>query len=146
MQIHVYYDLIRRLISQIPILLVKLFLIPTLNLTLPDYYLSKTFFCYDLFAVSPLSSLTSLPQLQALLIDMPLGQFIRRDVRAIHFRRFVQFRFTTKEVGKFDIARMHRQTDERTDRQTDFFVKMFWVQHLVFDLKKWVFFFYLKKR
>lgn len=85
-------DLLRpdsKLIPKIPIVLVKLFPIPTL--AFPYVYLFTILLSTSFSAVLPLSFSASPPQLQAALTYKTFGQFVLRGVRLFHFYGCVQF-------------------------------------------------------
>lgn len=82
------YVLLPNLIPQIPILLVKLCLIPTIASTfLTITFLIPFFSCSGFFNVLPSRFSARLPQLSYI----PLEQFILRGVRSFHIYWCVQF-------------------------------------------------------
>lgn len=81
-----------KLIPKIPIVLVKLFPIPTL--AFPYVYLFTILLCTSFSAMLPLSFSASLPQLQDALTYKTVasfGQFVLRGVRLFHFYGCDQF-------------------------------------------------------
>lgn len=99
--LQIYFVLIPNLIPKTPILLVKLFLTPTLASTfLTIAFLILFFFCSGFTNVSPSSFSARLPQLPAEPTYIPLEQFIPRDVRPFHFYGCVQFASISRFVSK----------------------------------------------